>query len=67
MKRHIAMLRARKLCKYKTISSNRLYECTITIFTRAKKKYYVRVRSYKTVNGKRNYSKWSAIKAVKTK
>lgn len=34
---------------------------------KAKKKYYVRVRSYKTVNGKRNYSKWSAIKTVKTK
>ena len=44
MKRHIAMLRAGKLCKYPTISSNRLYECTITIFTRAKKKYYVNGR-----------------------
>ena len=42
MKRHIAMLRAGKLCKYPTISSNRLYECTI--FTRAKKKYYVNGR-----------------------
>ena len=44
MKRHIAMLRACKLCKYPTISSNRLYECTITIFTGAKKKYYVNGR-----------------------
>lgn len=31
------------------------------------KKYYVRVRSYKIVNGKKVYGKWSKIKAVKTK
>ncbi len=34
---------------------------------KAKKKYYVRIRSYKIVNGKKVYSKWSKIKAVKTK
>ncbi len=32
-----------------------------------KKKYYVRIRAYKTVKGKKYYSKWSNIKAVKTK
>ena len=32
-----------------------------------KKKYYVRVRSYKIVNGKKAYGKWSKIKSVKTK
>ena len=31
------------------------------------KKYYVRVRAYKTVNGKRYYSTWSKKKAVKAK
>lgn len=31
------------------------------------KKYYVRVRSYKIVNGKKVYSKWSKVKSVKTK
>ncbi|MBQ7739627.1 MAG: leucine-rich repeat protein [Eubacterium sp.] len=31
------------------------------------KKYFVRVRAYKTVNGKKHYGKWSKIKAVKTK
>ena len=31
------------------------------------KKYYVRVRSYKIVNGKRYYSKWSKVKTVKTR
>lgn len=33
----------------------------------AKKRYYVQVRSYKTVNGKRVYSSWSSKKSVKTK
>lgn len=33
----------------------------------AKQRYYVRVRVYKTVDGKKYYSKWSAVKAVKTK
>ena len=34
---------------------------------KAKKKYYVRVRTYKTVNGKKVYSSWSKAKTVKTK
>ncbi len=34
---------------------------------KVKKKYYVRVRSYKIVNGKKVYGKWSKIKSVKTK
>ena len=34
---------------------------------KAKKKYYVRVRTYKTVNGKKVYSAWSKVKSVKTK
>ena len=33
----------------------------------AKKKYYVRVRTYKTVSGKKYYSAWSAAKTVTTK
>lgn len=31
------------------------------------KKYYVRLRTYKTVNGKKIYSDWSAVKNVKVK
>lgn len=31
------------------------------------KKYYVQVRTYKTVDGKKYYSSWSAKKSVKTK
>ena len=34
---------------------------------KAKKKYYVRVRTYKMVNGKKVYSSWSKAKSVKTK
>lgn len=34
---------------------------------RKKQKYYVRMRSYKVVNGKKVYSSWSKTKTVKTK
>ena len=34
---------------------------------KAKKKYYVRVRTYIIVNGKKVYSSWSKVKSVKTK
>ena len=34
---------------------------------KSKKKYYVRVRTYKKVNGKKIYSSWSKVKSVKTK
>ena len=34
---------------------------------KAKKKYYVRVRTYKVANGKKVYSSWSKVKSVKTK
>ena len=34
---------------------------------KAKKKYFVRVRAYKIVDGKKSYGKWSKIKSVKTK
>ena len=34
---------------------------------KAKTKYYVRIRTYKTVSGTKYYSAWSAVKTVKTK
>ena len=34
---------------------------------KAKKKYYVQIRAYKTISGKTYYSAWSAVKAVKTR
>ena len=33
----------------------------------SKKKYYVRIRTYKIVSGKKYYSKWSSKKSVKIK
>lgn len=34
---------------------------------RAKKKYYIRIRTYKTVKGKKYYSGWSKVKVITTK
>lgn len=33
----------------------------------SKKNYYVRIRTYKTVNGKRYYSGWSSVRKLKVK
>ncbi len=45
------------------------YEISSTNLTglKAKTTYYVRVRTYKTVNGKTYYSNWSTAKSMKTK
>lgn len=45
------------------------YKYTSTKITKlsAKKKYYVQIRTYKTVGGKNYYSSWSKTKLVKTK
>lgn len=56
--------------KYVTVSSNKSISKSVTKLS-SKKKYYVRVRTYKTVkvNGKSTkiYSSWSKTKSVKTK
>ena len=52
--------------KTKTLTSYKKNTLTLTGLT-AKKTYYVRVRTYKTVNGKKYYSAWSAAKSMKTK
>ena len=49
-----------------TITSNKTTSKKITGLT-AKKKYYVRIRTYKTVSGTKYYSAWSNAKAVTTK
>lgn len=55
-----------KSYKIKTITS---YKTSITTLTglKAKTTYYVRVRTYKTVNGTKHYSNWSTYKYIKTK
>ena len=49
-----------------TVSKNASTSKKVTKL-KAKKKYYVQVRTYKTVNGTKYFSKWSGKKAVKTK
>lgn len=49
-----------------TVSKNGATSKSVTKLS-AKKKYYVRVRTYKTVNGTKYYSSWSSSKAVTTK
>jgi len=48
-----------------TITSNKTLSKKVTKLI-AKKKYYVQVRTYKTVSGTKYYSAWSAKKSVKT-
>ncbi|MBR3969262.1 MAG: peptidoglycan-binding protein [Clostridia bacterium] len=52
--------------KTKTISSYKTTKYTLKSLS-AKKTYYVRVRTYRTVSGKKYYSGWSTVKSVKTK
>ncbi len=49
-----------------TVSGYKSTSKAVTKLT-AKKKYYVRIRGYKTINGKKQYSAWSAKKTVTTK
>ena len=42
--RHVAVLRAVKLCKYKLLHSNRIWYGTITVFTRGHERYFVNGR-----------------------
>jgi hypothetical protein len=57
---------ASKYTKTKKISSYKTTSITLTSL-KAKKTYYVRVRTYKIVDGKKYYSDWSSYKYKKTK
>ena len=52
---------------YKTKSVKVKYSSKTVTTAQSKKIYYVRVRAYKTINGKKVYSPWSNTKKVKTK
>lgn len=52
---------------YKTKSVKAKYSSKTVTTAQSKKIYYVRVRAYKTINGKKVYSQWSSTKKVKTK
>ena len=52
----------------KTVNIKKQKTVKITVKNlKAKKKYYVRVRTYKVYKGKNIYYKWSSVKRVKTK
>ena len=55
-----------KSAKIKTLTSYKKNTLSLSGLT-AKKTYYVRVRTYKTVGGKKVYSAWSTAKSMKTK
>ena len=58
-----------KTFKKATTKTVKSYKTTSTTLKnlKAKKTYYVRVRTYKTVSGKKYYSAWSSYKTKKTK
>ncbi|MGN0527529.1 MAG: fibronectin type III domain-containing protein, partial [Eubacterium sp.] len=49
-----------------TVSSYKTTSKTISKL-KSKKKYYIRIRTYKTVSGTKYYSSWSSAKSVTTK
>ena len=55
-----------KNAKTVTVKKNKTTKTTVKKL-KAKKKYYVRIRTYKTVGKKKYCSSWSKAKAVKTK
>ena len=55
-----------KNAKTKTVKSSKTVKTTVKSL-KANKKYFVKIRAYKTINGKKQYSKWSSKKSVKTK
>ena len=55
-----------KKAKTVTVKKNKTTKATVKKLA-SKKKYYVRVRTYKTVGKTKYYSGWSKAKAVKTK
>lgn len=52
---------------YKTKSVKAKYTSKTVTTAQSKRVYYVRVRAYKTISGKKVYSQWSNTKKVKTK
>jgi hypothetical protein len=59
---------SRKFKKAKTITVKKAKSTSRTIKKlKSKKKYYVRIRTYITVNEKKKYSDWSKVKSQKTK
>ena len=56
----------KKVIAKKTVKGSKTTSCVGKNFTKGKK-YYVKVRAYKNVNGHKVYGKWSNVKTVKCK
>lgn len=56
-----------KKAKTVTVNSTKAKTKTVKKKIKSKKKYFVRIRTYKTVNRKKFYSDWSRYKSVKVK
>lgn len=66
------MLFSTTLCFDISVFADEITEDTISLLDKyiremEEKKYYVRIRTYKTVSGKKVYSSWSKAKTIKTK
>ncbi len=58
---------SKKMKSAKTVNAKKSAKKTTIKKLKKGKKYFVRVRAYKTVDGKKIYSDWSAVKNVKVK
>lgn len=58
---------SKKNGKYKKLGSYKTNVVKTTKKLKSNKKYYFKVRAYKTVSGKKVYSEWSAVKSIKIK
>ena len=64
----IAYTTKKNFSSYKTKNVNNINKTSLTVKKlKKKKKYYVKVRTYKIVGGTYYYSAWSNVKRVKTK
>ena len=65
-KRHGNLIKKFKKSKTVTVKKGSTVKATIKKLSKGKK-YYFKVRAYKTVNGKKIYGAYSSVKSVKVK
>ncbi|MCR2033571.1 Ig-like domain-containing protein [Anaerofustis stercorihominis] len=65
----IVVARNKRFTQNKKTINVKSYKTTGVNFSKlkSKSKYYVRVRSYKTISGKKYYGPWSSVKAIRTR
>ena len=63
----IQVSKSKKLSSAKTVKVKKTASTKKITKLAKKKKYFVRIRTWKKYKGKKYVSKWSAVKSVKTK